>query len=119
MRAYPHPTELRLDRAARILHVSFDNGESYALSCEYLRTHSPSAEVQGHGPGQRVLQTGKSKVNIEAIHPIGHYAVLLHFDDGHQTGIYSWATLHELGVNQAHNWAAYLAALQEAGASRD
>lgn len=119
MAGHPHPTELKLDRAARVLEVSFDNGERFALSCEYLRTHSPSAEVQGHGPGQRVLQVGKAQVNIEAIHPVGHYAVLLQFDDGHQTGIYSWATLHELGVHQERNWQAYLDALAAAGARRE
>lgn len=119
MAKHPHPTELRLDRAARMLHVSFDNGERFALSCEYLRVHSPSAEVQGHGPGQRILQTGKSQVNIDEILPVGHYAVLLKFDDGHETGIYSWATLHELGVHQEKFWANYLEAMAQAGASRD
>lgn len=119
MAGHPHPLELKLDRTARVLTVRFDDGQAYALSCEYLRTHSPSAEVQGHGPGQRVLQTGKAQVNIEAIHPVGHYAVLLQFDDGHQTGIYSWSWLHDLGVNQTRYWQEYLDALAAAGASRE
>jgi DUF971 family protein len=112
------PTGITLHRASHLLEVSFESGETFKLPCEYLRTHSPSAEVQGHGPGQRVLVAGKRHVNIDAIDPVGHYAVLLRFDDGHQTGIFSWTVLHDLGRNQDTNWAAYLAALEQAGLAR-
>ncbi|WP_313914702.1 DUF971 domain-containing protein [Tahibacter sp.] len=112
------PTGITLHRASHLLEVSFESGETFKLPCEYLRTHSPSAEVQGHGPGQRVLVAGKRHVNIDAIDPVGHYAVLLRFDDGHQTGIFSWTVLHDLGRNQETNWAAYLAALEQAGLAR-
>lgn len=114
----PRPTGITLHRASHLLEVGFDSGEVFRLPCEYLRTHSPSAEVQGHGPGQRVLVPGKRHVNIDAIEPVGHYAVLLRFDDGHQTGIFSWTVLHELGRNQETNWSAYLAALEQAGLQR-
>lgn len=118
MSASPRPTGITLHRSSHVLEVGFDSGEVFRLPCEYLRTHSPSAEVQGHGPGQRVLVPGKRHVNIDAIEPVGHYAVLLRFDDGHQTGIFSWSVLHELGRNQEANWAAYLAALEQAGLPR-
>lgn len=118
MGATPRPTGITLHRASHLLEVSFDSGEVFRLPCEYLRTHSPSAEVQGHGPGQRVLVAGKRDVNIESIEPVGHYAVLLRFSDGHQTGIFSWSVLHELGRNQEAQWNAYLAALEQAGLSR-
>jgi DUF971 family protein len=117
--ATPRPTGITLHRASHVLEVNFDNGESFRLPCEYLRTHSPSAEVQGHGPGQRVLVPGKRNVNIDAIEPVGHYAVLLRFDDGHQTGIFSWPVLYDLGRTQAQAWPAYLAALEAAGLTRD
>ena len=100
------------------LEVTFDTGETFRLPCEYLRAHSPSAEVQGHGPGQRVLQHGKRNVNIDEISPVGHYGVLLKFDDGHNTGIFSWDVLYDLGTNQAKNWQAYLDALEAANLSR-
>ena len=115
----PRPTGLTLHRASHVLEVAFDSGEVFRLPAEYLRVHSPSAEVQGHGPGQQVLVAGKRHVNIAAIEPVGHYAVLLRFDDGHDTGIYSWSTLHALGRAQAENWAQYEAALAAAGLSRD
>ncbi|HSX62786.1 MAG TPA: DUF971 domain-containing protein [Tahibacter sp.] len=118
MSAAPRPTGITLHRASHVLEVSFDTGEVFRLPCEYLRTHSPSAEVQGHGPGQRVLVGGKRHVNVDAIEPVGHYAVLLRFDDGHQTGIFSWTVLHDLGRNQDANWSAYLAALDQAGLQR-
>ncbi|MBN8741400.1 MAG: 1-(5-phosphoribosyl)-5-((5-phosphoribosylamino)methylideneamino)imidazole-4-carboxamide isomerase [Lysobacterales bacterium 69-70] len=118
MTATPRPTGIVLHRASHLLEVSFESGEVFRLPCEYLRTHSPSAEVQGHGPGQRVLVAGKRHVNIDAIEPVGHYAVLLRFDDGHQTGIFSWSVLHELGRQQDTNWPAYLAALEQAGLQR-
>ncbi len=114
----PTPTEINLNRRARILTVSFDDGTSYEMTCEYLRVHSPSAEVQGHGPGQAVLQVGKEEVNIDKIEPIGNYAIKPVFDDGHDTGIYSWDTLHSLGRNQAENWRRYLEQLREAGHER-
>jgi DUF971 family protein len=110
----PRPTAITLHRASHLLEVGFDTGEVFRLPCEYLRTHSPSAEVQGHGPSQRVLQLGKQNVNIAEIVPIGNYAVLLKFDDGHETGIFSWGTLYELGRDQEKNWRAYLAAVAAA-----
>ncbi len=88
------------------------------MSCEYLRVHSPSAEVQGHGPGQGVLQVGKERVNIDKIEQVGNYAVKPVFDDGHETGIYSWDTLYTLGKNQAENWRIYLQQLKDAGHQR-
>ncbi|HEX2941963.1 MAG TPA: DUF971 domain-containing protein [Rhodopila sp.] len=113
------PTELRLDRAARVLHVSFDDGTDYALPAEYLRVESPSAEVQGHSPGQKQTVAGRRHVGIIAIEPVGNYAVRLVFDDLHDSGIYSWDYLHELGREQAQRWAAYLNALDSKGLSRD
>jgi len=114
----PKVSGITLHRASHALEVAFDNGESFRLPCEYLRTHSPSAEVQGHGPGQRVLQHGKRNVNIVEIVPVGHYGVLLKFDDGHDTGIFSWNVLYDLGANQAKNWQAYLDALEAANLTR-
>lgn len=114
----PRPTGITLHRGSHVLEVAFDTGETFQLPCEYLRVHSPSAEVQGHGPGQRVLVTGKRHVNIASIEPIGHYAVLLRFDDGHDTGIFSWTLLRTLGDEQETRWAAYLAALEAAGLAR-
>ena len=114
----PVPTEIRLDRAARVLHVTFDDGVRFALAAEYLRVESPSAEVQGHGPGQGTIVGGKRNVGIGAVEPVGHYAVRLVFDDGHDTGIYSWDYLHELGAEHDRRWAAYLAALAGRGLSR-
>jgi DUF971 family protein len=119
MASAPRPTGITLHRASHLLEVEFDNGETFRLPCEYLRAHSPSAEVQGHGPGQRVLQHGKRNVNISEIVPVGNYGVLLKFDDGHQTGIFSWDVLHDLGTHQAENWKAYLDALEAGGLSRD
>lgn len=115
----PRPTGLTLHQASRVLEVEFDDGQTFRLPAEYLRVHSPSAEVQGHGPGQQVLVAGKRDVNIRAIEPVGHYAVLLRFTDGHDTGIFSWSALHALGRAQAENWARYEAALAAAGLSRD
>ena len=108
----PRPTRLVFHRASHVLEIEFDTGETFRLPAEYLRVHSPSAEVQGHAPSQRVLVTGKQQVNVTAIEPVGHYAVLLRFDDGHDTGIYAWDTLYALGKNQAENWAAYLEAVR-------
>lgn len=111
-------TELNLDRQARILTVGFDNGERFELTCEYLRVFSPSAEVRGHGPGQEVLQVDKENVNIDAIEPVGNYAVRLVFSDGHDTGLYAWPFLIELAQNQEENWQDYLNRLDEAGHQR-
>ncbi len=115
----PAPTEIRLDRAARVLHVSFDDGKEFALPAEYLRVESPSAEVQGHTPDQKQTVAGRRHVGITAVEPVGHYAVRLVFDDGHDSGIYSWSYLRGLGEEQALRWAAYLAALAARGLSRD
>jgi DUF971 family protein len=112
------PTELNLHRQSRVLEITFDDGAHFNLPCEYLRVFSPSAEVQGHGPGQRVLQTGKEGVNIDRIEPVGNYAVCLHFDDEHNTGIYSWDTLYQLGLNHEENWREYLEELKAAGYQR-
>lgn len=115
----PTPTQIRLDRLAAVLHVSFDDGTEYALPAEYLRVESPSAEVQGHGPDQRQTVAGRRHVNIIGIEPVGHYAIRLQFDDLHDTGIYSWEVLHELGRDYPQRWARYLQALQARGFSRD
>ena len=117
--ASPKPTEITLHQQSRVLDVAFDDGRRFSLPCEYLRVYSPSAEVRGHGPGQEVLQKGKRSVNVSAIDPVGVYAVKLVFTDGHDTGIYSWDYLYELGMKQDDNWKRYLARLDQAGASRD
>ncbi len=110
------PTELRLERSRRVLVVSFDDGQRFELPCEYLRTHSPSAEVRGHGLAEPMLMRGKGEVNIDRIEPVGSYAVCLHFDDGHSTGLYSWPFLYELGVNMTGNLERYAARLEQADA---
>jgi DUF971 family protein len=115
----PLPTEIRLDRAERVLHVTFDDGTSHALPAEYLRVESPSAEVKGHGPGQRKVVAGRRHVGIIGIEAVGNYAVRLTFDDLHDTGIYSWEYLHTLGQERERRWAAYLDALAAQGLSRD
>lgn len=112
------PTEIKLHQASRVLEVAFDDGGHYRLSCEYLRVYSPSAEVRGHGPGQEILQLGKENVNIERIEPVGTYAVSLYFDDGHNTGIYSWDWLNYLGREHDRLWGEYLARLERAGHAR-
>lgn len=112
------PTEIKLHQASRILEVAFEDDARFQLPCEYLRVFSPSAEVRGHGPGPSVLVTGKEKVNITAVEPIGHYAVKLVFDDGHSTGLYSWDVLHDLSVNQDRYWRDYLQRLAEVGYQR-
>ncbi len=105
----PVATELRLRTTSRLLQVTFADGQVFELPFEYLRVHSPSAEVKGHGPGQEVLVTGKSAVGIRAIEPVGQYAVKLVFDDGHDTGLFTWKYLHDLGRDHADNWQRYLA----------
>lgn len=113
------PTGIHLHRKSRMLELTWDNGASYTLPCEYLRVYSPSAEVKGHGPGQEVLQTGKQHVAITDIKPVGHYALQLIFDDGHDTGLYGWGYLRQLCEEQEQRWDDYLRRLHEAGASRD
>jgi DUF971 family protein len=115
----PEVTELRLNRKDRTLEVAFADGARFALPAEYLRVESPSAEVQGHGPGQRTIVAGRRHVGIMNIEPVGNYAVRLMFDDLHNTGIYSWEYLHQLGVEQAQRWEAYLGSLAARGLSRD
>lgn len=107
---YPNhiPVDMKLLQKSRVLEVTFDNGEHFVLPCEYLRVFSPSAEVRGHGMGEGQLVTDKQEVNIIGIDPVGNYAVKLIFDDGHDTGLYSWQTLYELGINYQKNWARYL-----------
>ena len=112
------PTELSYLRQSRRLEIAFESGERYVLSAEFLRVYSPSAEVRGHGPGQEVLQTGKRNVAILEIEAVGNYAVCLHFDDGHRTGIYSWDELHWLGENRDELWERYLERLTASGAER-
>jgi len=112
------PTEITLRKNSKILVVAFEDGAEFSFGFEYLRVHSPSAEVVGHGPGQETLQTGKESVAITAIDPVGHYAVRLVFDDGHDTGLYSWTYLHELGCNMEANWKRYLDRLATAGYAR-
>jgi DUF971 family protein len=104
----PHPTAIKLRRKSRVLEVSFDDGAVFELPFEYLRVYSPSAEVKGHGPGQETLQIGKHEVQVKAVEPVGNYAVRLVFDDGHDTGLYTWAYLHELGSERAAKWQNYL-----------
>ena len=118
MTAKPRPTKIVLHQQSRTLEVAFDDDRIFNLSCEYLRVFSPSAEVRGHGPGQEVLQIGKENVNISVVEPIGAYAVKLIFDDGHDTGLYSWETLYELGSQQEAYWQAYLEELEKAGYER-
>jgi len=114
----PKPTEIRLRKKSRLLAVAYDNGQAFDLPFEYLRVHSPSAEVRGHGPGQDVLQTGKENVQITALEPVGHYALKIVFDDGHDTGLYTWSYLYELGTEQQARWRAYLDRLTAAGYAR-
>jgi DUF971 family protein len=115
----PQPVELCLHTRTRVLEVHFDDGQAFSLPAEYLRVYSPSAEVRGHGEGQAVLQSGKRDVAILAVEPVGQYAVKLVYDDGHDSGLYSWDYLYELGSRQQAYWQAYLDRLAEAGASRD
>jgi DUF971 family protein len=114
----PIPTEIKLHQKSRLLELTFSNGKRFELSFELLRVYSPSAEVRGHGPGQAVLQTGKQNVAITKLEPVGAYAVQPTFSDGHDTGIYAWEYLYELGANREAMWAEYLGRIEEAGASR-
>ena len=114
----PRPTDLVLHRASRALEIAFDTGERFTLPAELLRVYSPSAEVQGHAPSQRVLQLGKERVGLVGIDAVGHYAVLLRFDDGHDTGIYTWTLLYELGKHQDAYWQRHLDERAAAGKPR-
>jgi len=113
------PVEIRLKRTEKLLEIAFEDGARYRLPAEYLRVESPSAEVQGHGPGQKTLVHGRAHVGITAVEPVGNYAVRLVFDDLHDTGIYSWTYLRELGEEQDTRWERYLAALAAEGLSRE
>ncbi len=114
----PQVTEIKLQKSSKRLELSFASGEIFPLSFEYLRVYSPSAEVRGHGMDEPMLVTGKKDILIESIEPVGHYAIRLIFDDGHETGIYSWAFLYDLGVAYQQNWQRYLQRLEAAGATR-
>jgi DUF971 family protein len=115
----PMPTEIKLHQKSRMLEIAFSDGQRFELPCEFLRIYSPSAEVRGHGPGQEVLQVGKKNVEITDVQPVGSYAVQLVFSDGHDSGLYSWDYLHDLGVNQEALWKKYLERMNEAGARRE
>ena len=115
----PLPVEIKLHQLSRVLELTFDDGKTFQLPCEFLRVYSPSAEVRGHGKGQETLQVGKKNVEIRAVEPVGNYAVQLAFSDGHNTGIYSWDILYDYGVRQEALWAEYLERLAQAGASRE
>ncbi len=111
----PSPTAIKLRTKSRLLEISFADGSRFELPFEYLRVHSPSAEVRGHGPGQETLQLGKDQVRITAVEPVGHYAIKLVFDDGHDTGLYTWAYLEELGREREVRWQQYLDRLKDLG----
>lgn len=114
----PRPTDIKLHQKSRQLEITFDNDAHFMLPCEFLRVYSPSAEVRGHGPGQDVLQTGKEDVNIVGIEPVGQYAIKLTFSDDHDTGLYSWDYLYDLGQRHSELWADYLTRLLAAGIKR-
>ena len=118
-RSTPIPTEIKLHQTSRAMELSFADGTSFRLPYEFLRVYSPSAEVRGHGPGQETLQVGKREITITEVEPVGHYAIRPKFSDGHDTGIYSWDYLYDLGVHHEQMWQSYLARLAAAGASRD
>ena len=115
----PTPTALTVHEASRVLEVAFSDGAAFRIPFELMRVYSPSAEVQGHGPGQEVLQTGKREVGIVAVEPVGNYAIKPIFSDGHESGLYSWQYLYELGSRQAELWQDYLNKLASAGVDRD
>ncbi len=114
----PRPVSINLKKKSRLLKIEFDDNSTFELSCELLRVFSPSAEVRGHGPGQEILQIGKENVAIEDVEAVGNYAVKLIFDDGHDSGIYTWDFLHDLGSKQEEFWQRYLHALAHAGYDR-
>ncbi|MEQ9146143.1 MAG: DUF971 domain-containing protein [Parvibaculaceae bacterium] len=114
----PWPTELRLEKGGRALSVAFDDGAQFILEADYLRVESPSAEVQGHGAGQKKLVTGKENVEIQTLEPVGNYAIRILFDDGHDSGLFTWDYLHELGREKDERRTAYIARLTEAGLAK-
>jgi DUF971 family protein len=115
----PHPTEIKLHQSSRALEIAFSDGRVFRLPYEYLRVYSPSAEVRGHGPGQEVLQVGKRDVGIKEVEAVGHYAIRPTFSDGHDTGIYSWDYLYDIGTRQDELWQRYLERMAAAGARRE
>jgi DUF971 family protein len=115
----PIPTEIKLHQVSRKLEIAFNDGARFELPYEFLRVYSPSAEVRGHGPGQEVLQLGKKNIGIKSVEPVGSYAVTVTFSDGHDTGIYSWEYLYELGANYVALWDRYVSRMEAAGASRE
>jgi DUF971 family protein len=115
----PKPLELRVKSAERCVEIDFEDGQSFVLPAEYLRVESPSAEVQGHAPSQKQIVAGRRHVGIMGVEPVGNYAIRISFDDLHDTGIFSWSYLYELGLRQEEKWAAYLAALEREGLSRE
>ena len=115
----PIPTEIKLHQVSRKLEIAFNDGARFELPYEFLRVYSPSAEVRGHGPGQEVLQLGKKNIGLKSVEPVGSYAVTLTFSDGHDTGIYSWEYLYELGANYVALWDRYVSRMEAAGASRE
>ena len=114
----PKPTEINFHKVSKMLELAFNDGTRFQLPAEYLRVYSPSAEVAGHGPGQEVLQIGKEDVNITRLEPVGHYAINLVFDDNHDTGIYSWEYLYQLGAHYDKKWESYLERLKASGYTR-
>lgn len=119
MAVTPNPTALTVHKQSRVLEIAFDDGKVFPLPFEFLRVYSPSAEVRGHGQGQEILQTGKRDVLVTALDQVGNYAVQLHFSDGHNTGIYSWDYLYQLGNEQEKLWETYLQRLEAAGFTRE
>ena len=115
----PAPTEIKLHQSSRVLEISFSDGNTFRIPYELLRVYSPSAEVRGHGPGQEVLQAGKRDIGIKDVEPVGRYAIRPTFSDGHDTGIYSWDYLYDVGARQDELWQRYLTRMAAAGASRD
>ena len=115
----PRPTAIRLRKQSRVLELEYAEGQTFALSWEFLRVHSPSAEVRGHHPSQAVLQTGKKNVAVIELKPVGHYALQIVFDDGHDTGLFAWEFLYTLCQQQTQYWESYLQSIETAGASRD
>ena len=115
----PIPSEIKLHQKSRVLEISYESGESFKLDFEYLRVYTPSAEARGHGPGQETLQTGKRNVEIERVEPVGTYALRFVFSDGHDSGLYSWDLLYNLGVHHDELWQAYLEQIEGQGLSRD
>lgn len=114
-----HPTEIKLHKQSRTLEIAFDDGARFTMPFEYLRVQTPSAEARGHGPGQETLQTGKRNVNLLNVEPVGTYALKLIYDDGHDSGLYTWEYLYELGKDQDAIWNKYLEKLEASGGSRD